>query len=50
MSEKEKQIAESLAETVASLPEDKREFLLGFAEGVAAMADKRKADAQQGRE
>lgn len=42
MSEREKQIAENLAEAVAKLPDSKREFLLGYAEGVAAMADKAK--------
>lgn len=48
MSEREKQIAENLAEAVAKLPDGKREFLLGYAEGVAAMADKAK-EAQEGR-
>lgn len=42
MSEREKQIAENLAEAVAKLPDNKKEFLLGYAEGVAAMADKAK--------
>ena len=41
MNDKDKDIAETLAEAVKALPEDKREFLLGYAEGVAAMADKR---------
>lgn len=42
MSEKEKQIAEKLATACEQLPDNKQEFLLGFAEGVAAMADQRK--------
>lgn len=42
MSEREKQIAENLADAVSRLPDSKKEFLLGYAEGVAAMADKAK--------
>ena len=34
----EKKLADSLAKAAAALPESKREFLLGYAEGVAAMA------------
>lgn len=41
MSEKEKQIAEKLATACEQLPDNKREFLLGFAEGVAAMTDRK---------
>lgn len=41
MSEKEKQIIQSLKKSVNALPEDKREFLRGYAEGVAAMAGKK---------
>lgn len=41
MSEKEKQIIQSLKKSVNALPEDKREFLRGYAEGVAAMAEKK---------
>lgn len=48
MSEREKRIAESLADAVSRLPDSKKEFLLGYAEGVAAMADKAK-DVQEGR-
>lgn len=44
MSDRERKIAENLAEAVAQLPDSKKEFLLGYAEGVAAMADKAKAD------
>lgn len=38
MTENEKKAAESLAEALNKLPADKREFLIGYAEGVAAMS------------
>lgn len=41
VSEKEKQIIQSLKKSVNMLPDDKREFLRGYAEGVAAMAEKK---------
>ena len=44
MSDRERKIAENLAEAVTRLPDSKREFLLGYAEGVAAMADRAKAE------
>ena len=37
MSDKEKSIAKALAEAAKVLPDEKKEFLLGYAEGVAAM-------------
>lgn len=40
MSEREKQIAENLVDAFAKLPDSKKEFLLGYAEGVAAMAER----------
>lgn len=40
MSEKERNIADSLAHTFELLPDSKREYLIGYAEGVAAMAEK----------
>ena len=40
MSEKEKAIAEKLAETFDALPEAKKERMLGYAEGVADMKAK----------
>lgn len=40
MSEAERRAAESLANALNALPENKREFLIGYAEGVAAMAEK----------
>ena len=41
VSTEEKRIAEKLANACEQLPPGKKEFLLGFAEGVAAMAEKR---------
>ena len=47
MSTKEKEIARSITEAVSALPEDKREYILGYAEGVLAMADHlRRSDPQ----
>ena len=43
MSEREKQMAENLAKACELLPDDKKEFLLGYAEGVAAMAARQAA-------
>lgn len=40
MSEKVKQAGEALMEAFNNLPDSKKEFLLGYAEGVAAMAEK----------
>lgn len=44
MNENERRIAESLAVALETLPDSKKEFLLGYAEGVAAMAVRREAD------
>lgn len=41
MSEKEKRTAETLAKALEALPDEKKEFLLGYAEGVTAMAEKK---------
>ena len=41
MSEKERHIAEKLAKACEVLPDSKREYLIGYAEGVAAMAAKK---------
>lgn len=38
MSEKEKESARKIADALDALPSEKKEFLLGYAEGVAAMA------------
>lgn len=39
MGDKEKKIAKTIADALAGLPEEKKQFFLGYAEGVAAMAD-----------
>lgn len=44
MNENERRIAESLAVALEMLPDSKKEFLLGYAEGVAAMAARQEAD------
>lgn len=44
MSEKEKQAAQSIAEAMKQLSEAKREYLIGFAEGVAAMSEARREE------
>lgn len=40
MSEKEKKIVQSITEAVFALLDEKREFTLGYAEGVLAMGNK----------
>lgn len=40
MSEREKKLADTIAKAVTKLPDGKVEYLLGYAEGVAAMAAK----------
>ena len=40
MSTKEKEIVRNITEAVCILPEEKREYILGYAEGVLAMADR----------
>ena len=40
MSEREKTIAKKMAEAIKALPDEKKEYVLGFAEGVAAMKRK----------
>lgn len=36
MSEREKQICQALAKALEAIPEEKKEYFLGFAEGVEA--------------
>lgn len=45
MSDKEKKVAKSIAEAMKKLPEAKREYLIGFAEGVAAMSEAKREEA-----
>lgn len=42
MSEKEKKIAETFKKVLPELPEGKKEYLLGLADGMAVMADRQK--------
>lgn len=39
---REKEIVENLARACELLPENKLDYLIGYAEGVAAMADRQK--------
>ena len=39
MGAEEKKIVKRITEAVSNLPGEKREFILGYAEGVIAMAD-----------
>lgn len=50
MSDKSKKIIKGLAEAVEVLPDDKREYLLGFADGVAAMAGKKPGKSEENHE
>ena len=36
---KEKQIARTIENAISDLPEEKKQYFIGFAEGLAAMAD-----------
>lgn len=47
MSKNEKMLLESLAEAVKQLPENKRDFLMGYAEGVNAMARKEEPEEKE---
>lgn len=42
MSEKEKEIGQTIEKVLSKLPDGKKEYLLGYAEGLAAMADQQK--------
>ena len=44
MAENEKQIIQNLEAAMQMLPEEKRQFFLGYAEGVAAMAGVKNCD------
>jgi len=47
MSENENKIVQSMAEAIADLPDAKRQYFVGFAEGVAAMAEQVKGEKQK---
>ena len=40
MSEQEKAVAQSIVKAFDALPDEKKEYLIGFADGVAAMKSK----------
>ena len=42
MQEHEQQSIRNMEEAISQLPEEKKQFFLGYAEGVAAMADHQK--------
>lgn len=45
MSQNEKEIVQSITEATSVLPDEKREYILGYAEGVLTMSDQlRKSD------
>lgn len=46
MSTDEKNICRIISEAVSNLPSERREYILGYAEGVIAMAAAVRADAQ----
>lgn len=41
MSDKERDIVKAISEAMKKLPESKKEYLIGYADGVAAMAEKK---------
>lgn len=47
MGNDEKKLCQRLAQAVEMLPDEKREFILGYAEGVIAMANKLRAENAQ---
>ena len=49
MNQEEKDILRSIAQALEMLPSDKKERAVGYAEGVAAMADKKEADKEGGK-
>lgn len=48
MAEEEKQIIQNMAAAIAGLPEEKKQYFVGFAEGVAAMAGQVKEKPAEG--
>ena len=43
MAEQEIRVIQNMAAAIAGLPEEKKQYFVGFAEGVAAMASQTKA-------
>lgn len=48
MSEKERESVKSITDALKVLPDSKKEFLIGYAEGVAAMAEKQRQEEHTG--
>lgn len=47
MSEHEKAVAKKLGEAFDALPDDKKEYLIGVADGIAMMAERRRQEAKE---
>lgn len=47
MAENEKHSIQAMGDAIADLPEEKKQFFLGFAEGVAAMAEQTRTRAPE---
>ena len=47
MSEREKTVAEKLGKAFAALPNEKKEYLIGVADGIAMMAARRQQETAQ---
>lgn len=47
MAEKEKQIAQTIENALVNLPEEKKQYFMGFAEGLAAMAEQTRERAEK---
>lgn len=47
MSEKEKKALEKLTENIGKIPEAKKEYLLGLADGMALMTEQKEQDTVQ---
>lgn len=46
MKEKEKQVISLMAQTMELLPEEKKQYLMGFIEGIASMAEQSRKRAE----
>lgn len=46
MNEKEKQIVSLMTQTLETMPEEKKQYVLGFIEGIASMAEQSRKRAE----
>ena len=46
MNEKEKQIVSLMTQTLQTMPEEKKQYLMGFIEGIASMAEQSRKRAE----